>query len=127
MLSQYRNLQRTNPLLIDGVEDQFVATTMHFPRVQYMLPGDARTLASTNIDFPGRGIIADATNFQHLPAPGETVLLIRTPADEQTLIEKASDYDILLKTNRLKDLQLGRRTVIGPVNGWVVALAMRSD
>jgi hypothetical protein len=72
-LEQYRALHRPNGLIVDGVEDEFVATTMGFPRVQYALPGDARTLAKTNIDFVGRGIISPT--FTGAPEPKETVIL----------------------------------------------------
>jgi hypothetical protein len=44
-LEQYRALHRTHGLIVDGVEDEFVATTMGLPRVQYALPSDPRTMA----------------------------------------------------------------------------------
>ncbi|MBI2685958.1 MAG: glycosyltransferase family 39 protein [Acidobacteria bacterium] len=123
LLTRFCTLKRTKTLLIDGVEDQFVASTMHFPRIQYMLPGDARTLAPSNIDFPARRIIVDAKDFQNRPEPEETVVVVRSAADIQTLIDKAPDHDILLKEERLKDLRLGGRKLFGPENGWVIAFA----
>ena len=124
-LTEYKALGRPNGLIIDGVADEFTATTMHLARVQYMLPGDARTLAATNIDFAGRGIIAEAGTYRGLAEPLETVLLVRSAAEMQTLLDAAGDRDFLLRAERLGALQLGQRTLFGPRNGWVAALAVR--
>ena len=124
-LTEYKALGRPNGLIIDGVADEFTATTMHLARVQYMLPGDARTLAATNIDLAGRGIIAEAGTYRGLAEPLETVLLVRSAAEMQTLLNAAGDRDFLLRAERLGALQLGQRTLFGPRNGWVAALAVR--
>jgi len=124
-LAEYKALGRTNGLIIDGVADEFTATTMHLARVQYMLPGDARTLAATNIDFAGRGIIADAGTYRGLAPPLETVLLVRSAAEMQKLLDAAGDRDFLLRAERVGELQLGPRKLLGGQNGWVAVLAVR--
>jgi hypothetical protein len=89
-----------------------------------MLPGDPRTLAPTNIDFPGRGIIAPAASFQDLPEPRETVLLVQSPQQIQHLLDTAVTRDFLLPQSRLAQLNLGARTLRPPRDGWVAALAV---
>lgn len=121
-LAEYKALKRSNGLIIDGVADELVATTMHLKRVQYMLPGDARTLAPTNIDFPGRGIIADAGTYRGLPEPMETVLLVRSSAEMQAFIDRAADRDFLLRADRLGGLTLRRHRFLSNRNGWVIML-----
>lgn len=123
-LAEYKALGRPNGLLIDGVEDEFVATTMHLARVQYLLPGDARTLAATHIDFVGRGIIADSRQFRDLPEPLETVLLVRSREDLQGLADAAAGRDLLLRTERAGALRMGSRKISEARNGWVTALAV---
>jgi hypothetical protein len=123
-LTEYKALGRPNGLVIDGVEDEFVATTMHLARVQYMLPGDARTLAATNIDFVGRGIIADAGTYRGLAAPNETVLLVRSAEERQGLLDRAVDRDFLLRADRVGTLRLGSRRLLPSRNGWVTVLAV---
>ncbi|MFN0103460.1 MAG: ArnT family glycosyltransferase [Bryobacteraceae bacterium] len=123
-LTEYRALGRANGLIIDGVEDELVATTMHLARVQYILPGDARTLAATNIDFAGRGIIAEGATYRGLPEPLETVLLVRSAAELQNLLDAAGNRDFLLRAERMGALQLGSRIALGPKNGWVAVLAV---
>lgn len=123
-LAQYQQLRRPNGLLIDGMRDELVATTMHLPRVQYLLPGDMRTLAPTHIDYPGRGIIAPATAYRNRPEPEETVLLVRSPSDLDYLLARATDRDFLLPPGRTA--ATGDRTVIPSANGWKLVLA-RND
>jgi len=123
-LMEYKAMARPNGLVIDGVEDEFVATTMHLKRVQYMLPGDARTLASTNIDFAGRGIIAEAGSYRGLAEPKESVLLVRTPDERQGLLDRAADKDFLLRADRIQELRIGARKLSTDRNGWVTALAV---
>jgi len=122
-LNEYKHLQRPNGLLIDGIDDELVATTMHLPRVQYLLPGDARTLAPTNIDFPGRRIIVNAADFQDRPEPIETVILIHAEADLQQILDRAPSRDFLLRAARLPRLDLRGRQALPERNGWVVVLA----
>ena len=122
-LAEYQALGRKNGLIIDGVADEFVATTMHLARVQYMLPGDARTLAATNIDFAGRGIIAGAGTYRGLAEPLETVLLLGSAEEMQALLDAAAGRDFLLRAERLGGLRMGKRRVLRAVNGWVVALS----
>ena len=122
-LAEYQALGRKNGLIIDGVADEFVATTMHLARVQYMLPGDARTLAATNIDIAGRGIIAGAGTYRGLAEPLETVLLVGSAAEMQALLDAAAGRDFLLRAERLGGLRMGGRRVLRAVNGWVVALS----
>lgn len=123
-LTEYKALRRPNGLIIDGVADEFVATTMHLARVQYMLPGDARTLAATNIDFAGRGIIADAASYRGLAEPLETVLLVHSAQEMQKLLDAAAGKDFLLRTERLGVLRIGPRQSLEAHNGWVTALAV---
>lgn len=106
-LEQYRALHRPNGLIVVGVEDEFVATTLGLPRVQYALPGDARTLAKTNIDFVGRGIIAPA--FTGAPEPRETVILTND------IFQFAPPRDVLTRAERT-----GGRKPIVQAGGWVI-------
>lgn len=114
-------LRSPQGLMIDGVADEFVATTMHLPRVQYLLPGDARTLAATNIDFPRREIIANASAYRGAPEPKETVLLLRDAQDLQTLLDRA-ECDFLLPAHRLRELNTQGRRTLPERNGWVIVL-----
>ncbi len=124
-LAEYQAQRRSNGLVIDGVEDELVATTLHLPRVQYILPGDARTLAPTNIDFPGRGIISPAEHFANRPEPAETVLLLRDPAGLPALLDAAPDRDFLLPLHRVPPDNTRAR--LPERNGWVILLAPRND
>jgi hypothetical protein len=123
-LLDYQSLGRPNGLILDGVADELVASTLSLPRVQYMLPGDTRTLAPTNIDFPGRGIIVPAASYANLPEPRETVLLVQSPQQIQLLLDTAATRDFLLRTDRLPHLNLGRRLLRPARNGWTAALAV---
>ena len=123
-LAEYKAMARPNGLVIDGVEEEFVATTMQLKRVQYMLPGDARTLAATNIDFVGRGIIANSANYRGLAEPLETVLLVRNPDERQALLDRAANKDFLLRADHVRELHLGARKLSAERNGWVTALAV---
>ena len=106
-LEQYRSLNRPNGLIVVGVEDEFVATTMGLPRVQYALPGDARTLVKTNIDFVGRGIIA--STFTNAPAPKETVILTKD------IFQFAPTRDVLTRAEHT-----GGRKPIVQSGGWAI-------
>lgn len=106
-LEQYRALHRTRGLIVDGVEDEFVATTLGLPRVQYALRGDARTLAKTNIDFVGRGIIS--STFTGAAEPRETVILT------DDIFRFAPARDVLIRAEKTG----GRRAIV-KAGGWVV-------
>ncbi|MCC6537819.1 MAG: hypothetical protein IT162_09735 [Bryobacterales bacterium] len=102
--------------------DELVATTMHLPRVRYLLPGDARTLAPTNIDFPGREIIVNASAYRGAPEPLETVLLLRDTQDLQSLLNRV-ECDFLLPARRLRELNTQGRRILPERNGWVIVLS----
>lgn len=123
-LREYQQMYRPNGLMIDGVADELTATVLHLPRVQYLLPGDPRTLAPTNIDFPARGIIAPAGSYQGLAEPKETVLLVRDDTEMQGLLDRARDRDFLLRAGRLDRLSLGGRRALPARNGWTIVLAV---
>ena len=119
-LAAYKALDRHNCLMVDGVLDEFVATTMHFARVQYLLPGDARTLAPTNIDFPGRGIVVDARTYRRVSLePEETVLLLHDASDLRHLIGNAP-CDFLLPAHRRGQLTFPGPEVLVQTDGWIV-------
>ena len=113
-LEQYRALHRTQGLIVDGVEDEFVATTLGVPRVQYALRGDARTLAKTNIDFVGRGIISSM--FTGAAEPRETVILT------DDIFRFAPTRDVLIRAEKAD----GRRAIV-QADGWVVVDGRASD
>lgn len=119
-LAEYQTAeQRRRCLMIEGVADEFVATTLHLPRVHYLLPGDARTLASTNINFPARRIIADARSYRQAPEPEETVLLLGKPGDFQYLTEVAP-CDFLLPASRRTDLPSPSAEIVVEKDGWII-------
>jgi hypothetical protein len=119
-LAAYCEMGRGNGLLVYSVSDEFTASTLPLPRVQYMLQGDRRTLAPTNIDFAGRGIISG--EFRNRDAPQETVLLVNTEPEWLRVLALASDRDALLPETLA--LQSGRQRSRS-YNGWTIAFAPR--
>lgn len=117
-LVAYCEERRGNGLIVDGMDDELVATTMPLARVQYLLPGDARTMASTNIDFPRRGIVAP--EFEDRPEPREAVLLVSNTADVQRIVAAAPHRDFLLKPERMEGLRLTQHDLTAAAGGFVL-------
>src|SRR5258708_1532418 len=122
MVGQYCEMGGRPGVIVYGVDDALPAAVLPLARVQYILPGDVRTLAATNIDFRGRGIIASAAEYSpDRPAPSATVILAPGPAELQAIVDAAGDRDLLLPS-RLT-LQSARHAARPAAGGYCLLLS----